>query len=116
VLLMMLTMLLFSLLHRAGRRVLLMMLITFYVTPVDTALSPGHSEAGEFDDVDVINFVFIFERCVVSFTPVGTALSPGPSEEKCTAFASRSCCSPCVAVDSDDANFGLHIVLDAEFC
>jgi hypothetical protein len=58
------------------------MLITFYVTPVDTALSPGNSETGDFDDVDVINFVFLFERCVVSFTPVGTALSPGYSEEK----------------------------------
>jgi hypothetical protein len=79
--------------HRAGYCVLLMMLITFYATPVDTALSPGYSEAGGFDDVDVINFVFIFERCVVSFTPVGTALSPGYSEEKYTAFASRSCCS-----------------------
>jgi hypothetical protein len=63
-----------------------------------------------------VHFVFISERCVVSFTPVGTALSPGYSEEKYTAFASRSCCSPCVAVDSDDANFGLHIVLDAECC
>ena len=81
------------------------MLITFYVTPVDTALSPGNSETGEFDDVDVINFVFILEHCVVSFTPVGTALSPGYSEEKYTAFASRSCCSPCVAGDASDANF-----------
>jgi hypothetical protein len=84
--------------------VLLMVLITFYVTLVDTALSPGNSEAGEFDDVDVIYFVFIFERCVVSFTPVGTALSPGSSEEEYTVFASRSCCSPCVDDDAADAN------------
>ena len=80
--------------------VLLMVLITFYVTLVDTALSPGNSETGDFDDVDVIYFVFIFERCVVSFTPVGTALSPGSSEEEYTAFASRSCCSPCVTDDA----------------
>jgi hypothetical protein len=66
-------------------------------------LSPGNFEAGDFDDVDVNNFVLIFERCVVSFTPVGTALSQGPSEEKYAAFASRSCCSPCVADDVDDA-------------
>jgi hypothetical protein len=105
VLLMMLMMLLSSLLHLVVLRVLLMMLITFYVTPVDTALSPGNSETGDFDDIDVINFVFLFERCVVSFTPVGTWLSPGYSEEKYTAFASRSCCSPCVAGDAADANF-----------
>jgi hypothetical protein len=89
--------------HRVGRRVLLMMLITFYVTPVDTALSPGNSEAGDFDVVDVNNFVLLFERCVVSFTPVGTWLSPGYSEEKYTAFASSSCCSPCVANDVNGA-------------
>jgi hypothetical protein len=56
-----LMMLLPSLLHRAGCCVSLMMLITFYFTPVNTALSPGYSYLSNFEDVDVIHFVFIFE-------------------------------------------------------
>ena len=55
---------------------MLMILMTFYVAPFDTALSPVNSEAVDFDEAEVINIVFIFERWEVSFTPVGTALSP----------------------------------------
>ena len=99
----MLMMLLSSFLNRVGRCVLLMMLMTFHVAPVDTALSPGNSKAGDFGNADIINSVFIFERCVVLFTPIVTALFPGYSKEKYTAFAYRSCSSPCVVDDADDA-------------